>query len=134
MKDLLAVVRYIALFLSAGYIATFTPMVITTWYKQFVYAGGGFDIDLTAAAIYFDAVLVVFAFLTILLGRNILHAIHVRVILTLTVIIGVLWDPTHFYLPATVILIGAALGWIARIGVSNTLGKMTALDPYRKYF
>ena len=134
MNTLVSFVRYVAMFVVAGLLTPALSAPLAQLDKSLFYSGAGFDINLAEAGTMFFALETIFAFLLILFGEKVRYRNHILTIVVFLLIAGISLDPVHFYFPAGLILLGAGLGWVVRWLAANTLGKMPALEPYKKYF
>ncbi|KKW23345.1 MAG: hypothetical protein UY74_C0043G0020 [Candidatus Kaiserbacteria bacterium GW2011_GWC2_52_8b] len=134
MKQIISFVRYIALFFVAMFLTPYSYIPVANFYRNTLGASGGFDIDFTDAGVAFFVLEALFALLLIFFGERARYRNHILIIVLFLFVAGVLLDPTHFYFPIGLIILGSGLGWVLRFVCSNTLGKMPALEPYKKYF
>lgn len=128
-------IRYVLLFLLAGFISSvFQPQLINL-YKYILpnEIGGGFDIDFTGVVVLFYSIEFLLPFLILTFGDRSRYWIA-GITVALLGIFEFLADQFNFSGPLLLLISGLFLGWLVRLIATHTLGKMQALEPLKKYF
>ena len=135
MNRVYSIVRYILLFLLAGFVAsTFQSQLMGLYKYAFPNeSGGGFDINFTGIVVLFYSIEFLLPFLIIAFGDRLRYWVA-GVVVVLLGIFEFATDQFNFHIPLLLLVSGLMLGLLLRWIAAQTLGKMPTLEQYKKYF
>jgi len=136
MQLLISVGRYIVLLIFAAMLTAYgLGYIFSPIYGILLPSvGSGLgDLGAAALALYIVALQFYVPLFFISLGDEVRHWAF-TVIFLIFALLDYQLDSSRVHLLLFVVILGGSLGWLLRLLTTNTIGKMPALEPYKKYF
>lgn len=135
MNTIVSIIRYFLLLLLSGLIATIFQPQLTSFYKYLFpnEIGGGFDISfIGVVALFYSFEFLATLLITVLGDKHRYWTAGIVIVLLGT--LEFLTDQFSFGTPVIILFSGLILGLLIRFAAAQTLGKVSAFEPLKKYF